>query len=86
MPLYFSAHTTACLIKQAIRELIKELMKPSEVKIRHWLASQIASRLLVELEATDQTTIEKFFASRFVNVEWIMRIDLEGREGDVVEC
>jgi hypothetical protein len=85
MPLYFSAHTTACLTKQALRELMKELMKPSEVKIRRCVASQIAGRLLVELEAPDQTTLEKFFASRSVNIEWVMRIDLDGREGDVAE-
>ncbi len=85
MPLYFSAHTTACLTKQAIRELMKELMKSSEVKIRRCVASQIAGRLLLELEAPDQATVEKFFASRFVNIEWVMRIDLDGREGEVAE-
>jgi hypothetical protein len=34
MPLYFFAHTTACLTEQAIRELMRELMKPSEAKTR----------------------------------------------------
>jgi len=85
MPLYFSAHTTACLTKQALRELMKELMKPSQVKIRRCVASQIAGRLLAELEAPDQSAVEKYFASRFVNIEWVMRIDLDGREGDVME-
>jgi hypothetical protein len=85
MPLYFSAHTTACLTKQAIRDLMKELMKPSEVRIGRCVAGQIAARLLVELEAPDQATVEKFFASRFVNIDWVMRIDLEGREGEVNE-
>jgi len=85
MPLYFSAHTTACLTKQAMRELMKDLMKPSEVKIRRCVASQIAGRLLVELEAPDQLAVEKFFANRYVNIEWVMRIDLDGREGEVGE-
>ena len=85
MPLYFSAHTTACLTKQALRELMKELMKPSEVNIRRCVASQIAGRLLVEMEAPDQTTLERFFAGRYVNIEWVMRVDLDGREGSVSE-
>ncbi len=85
MPLYFSAHTTACLTKQALKDLMQELMKASEVTVHRCVVSQIAGRLLVELEAPDQTTLEKFFKSRYVNVEWAMRIDLDAREGKVEE-
>ncbi len=85
MPLYFSAHTTACLTKQALRELMKELRAASEVKVRRSVASQIGGRMLVEVEAPDQATLEKWFEARRINVEWIMRIDLDGKDGGIVE-
>jgi hypothetical protein len=85
MPLYFSAHTTACLTKQALRELMKGLLEAAGVNIRRSVASQIGGRMLVEAEAPDQKTLEKFFESRNINCEWVMRIDLDARNGEVSE-
>ncbi len=85
MPLYFSAHTTACLTKQALKELMLNLVNTSEVKVRRCLASQIGGRLLTEIEAPDQLTLEKFFESRLIKYEWIMRIDLDVQAGALTE-
>lgn len=85
MPLYFSSHTTACLTKQAIRALMQELLNSKQVSIRRCLASQIGGRMLVEAEAPDQKTLEKFFAERNINCEWVMRIDLDAHDGTVTE-
>jgi hypothetical protein len=85
MRLYFAAHTTACLTKQGLKELIQTLLTASEVRVIRCVASQIGGRLLTEAEAADQRTLEKFFASRRVNCEWIMPIDLVTRDGKVHE-
>jgi hypothetical protein len=85
MPLYFAAYTTACLTKQALRELMQTLMKGQEVRVRRCLSSQIHGRMLTEVEAQDQPTVEKFFQSQYVNCEWIMRIDLGAKDGAVKE-
>ena len=85
MPLYFSAHTTACLTKQALRELMKGLLAATGVNVRRSVASQIGGRMLVEAEAPDQKTLETFFAARNINCEWVMRIDLDARDGEVSE-
>jgi len=85
MPLYFSAHTTACLTKQALRQLMRELAAAKDVGIRRSVASQLGGRMLIEAEAPDQVTLERFFESHRVNWEWIMRIDLEVEEGKVME-
>ena len=85
MPLYFAAHTTACLTKQGLRELMLTLLNGHEVKVRRCLASQIGGRMLTEIEAPDQPTLEKFFQSHSVNCEWIMRIDLDAKDGAVTE-
>ncbi len=85
MPLYFSAHTTACLTKQALRELMKELLSATDVKVSRCVASQLGGRMLTEIEAPDQPTLERWFDARRINCEWTMRIDLDGKEGSVTE-
>ena len=85
MPLYFSSYTTACLTKQALKQLTLQLLSCAEVKVHRCVASQIGGRMLIECDASDQATLEKFLASRHITSEWIMRIDLDGRAGMVTE-
>jgi hypothetical protein len=85
MPLYFSAHTTACLTKQALRELMKNLLAATDLKILHCVSSQLGGRMLTEVEAPDQPTVEKWFAAHHINCEWTMRIDLDARASSVTE-
>ena len=85
MPLYFSCHTTACLTKQALKKLMLEMMKDSEVKLCRVVSGQIAGRMLTEVEASDQLTLEKWFASRNINIEWTIRVELDASGGKVKE-
>jgi len=79
MPLYFSAHTTACLTKQALGVLMEQLLASTEVKVRRCVASQLGGRMITEVEAPDRATLEKWFEAHYVNCEWIMPIDLDAR-------
>ena len=83
MPLYFSAHVTACLTKQALRELMLQALAAGEVKVRRAVAGQLGGRMLLEIEAPDQGTIERWIAANRLNAEWVMRIDLDGEPGSV---
>ncbi len=85
MPLYFSSHTTACLTKQALKQLMLDMMGDSKVKLRRTVSGQIAGRMLTEVEAPDQPTLEKWFARRNINIEWMMRVDLDASDGEVKE-
>ena len=85
MPVYFSAHTTACLTKQALRELMMGLLSAHDVKVRRCVASQLAGRMITEVEAPDQASLEKFFEARFVNCQWVMRVDLDAHDDSVIE-
>ena len=85
MPVYFSAHTTACLTKQALRGLMAALLSAQEITIRRCVASQIGGRMLTEAEAPDQNSLETWFRANHINCEWVMRIDLDGRGGQVTE-
>ena len=85
MPLYFSSHVTACLTKQALRELMSQVFVAREVKVHRAVASQLGGRMLLEIEAPDQRTIEKWIEANRLNAEWVMRIDLDGEPGGVQE-
>ena len=85
MALYFSSHITACLTKQALKALMQDLMKAREVKIRRCISSQLGGRMLTEVEAPDLPTLEKFLQAHNMNCEWIMRIDLDAKDGTVTE-
>ena len=85
MALYLSAHTTACLTKQALRQLMRDMLAATDMKVRRVLASQIGGRMVTEVEAPDQPSLEKWFAARRINCEWVMRIDLDATEGGVLE-
>ncbi len=65
---------------------MQQLLAAKEVTLRRCVASQIGGRIVIEAEAADQTTREKFSAGHYVNIEWLMRIDLDAAGGNVTEC
>jgi len=85
MPLYFSAHTTACLTKQALRGLMEQLLASTDLKVHRCVSSQLGGRMIVEVEAPDRAALEKWFEAGYINCEWIMPIDLDAKEGRVTE-
>jgi len=68
-----------------LRQLITEVFRAREVKVRRAVASQLGGRMLLEVESSDQPTLEKWIAANRLNAEWVMRIDLEGDENAVRE-
>ena len=85
MALYFSAHTTACLTKQALRALMEQLLASTDLKVHRLVASQLGGRMIIEAEAPDRSTLEKWFDAHRLNCEWIMPIDLDARDGSVTQ-
>jgi hypothetical protein len=85
MPLYFSSHVTACLTKQALRQLMQQAFQAPEVQVRRAFSSQHGGRMLLEIDAPDQRTVEQWIAANRLNSEWVMRIDLEGSPEEIRE-
>ena len=78
MALYLSSHITACLTKQAVRELMSRVFRVPEVTVRRAIAGQLAGRMVLEIEARDQATVERWIEANRLNAEWVMRVDQEG--------
>lgn len=85
MPLYFASHITACLTKQALRELMSQAFSARDVTVCRAVAGQLGGRMLLEIEAPDQGTVERWIQANRLNAEWVMRIDLDGEPGKVRE-
>lgn len=85
MPLYFSAHTTACLSKQAMRALMERLLASTDLRVRRLVASQIGGRMIIEAESPDRPTLEKWLEAHRLTSEWVMPIDLDARDGTVTQ-
>jgi hypothetical protein len=85
MALYFSAHTIACLTKQSLRALMKDLMASTDLEVHRCVAGQLGGRMITEIEAPDQSTLERWLEKHRLNWEWIMRVDLDGKDGNVQE-
>ncbi len=41
--------------------------------------------MLTEIEAPDQDTLKEWFGKRNVNIDWMMRINLDAKDGKVEE-
>lgn len=85
MALYFSSHVTACLTKPGLRKLMVLAFGAREVTVRRAVASQLGGRMLLEIDAPDQGTVERWIKANRLNAEWVMRIDLDGEPGSVQE-
>jgi len=85
MPLYFSSHITACLTKQALRDLMSQAFAAREVTVRRAVAGQLGGRMLLEIDAPDLVTIENWIDAKRLNAEWVMRIDLDGDPANIQE-
>lgn len=64
---------------------MNDVFQAREVKVRRAAASQLGGRMLLEVEAIDLATLEKWIAANRLNAEWVMRIDLEGDGNSVRE-
>lgn len=89
MPLFLSCHITTCMTRQDVDKLIKRFMRESDDTVRSLrvLCDTIAGRMLCEWKATDQETLVTWLNKRNVRIrgndEWIIRVQMEGINGEL---
>lgn len=81
MPRYISLHTLACLTRQGAEQLAARLAAAECVRARRVQVNMIEGKMLVEFEAADRETLEKWFRAEGFHYDWVMRIEFEARGG-----
>jgi hypothetical protein len=69
-------HIIACMTRQALNQLIATMQAAPELRFIRASASQMAGRLLCEVDAPDQDTLLRFLDKHHVAYEWIIRAEL----------
>ncbi len=84
MPRYISLHTLACLTRQGAEELTARLTTATQVTARRVLANMVEGKMLVEFEASDRETLERWFAAEGFHYDWVLRVEFELERGHLV--
>jgi hypothetical protein len=77
MPRYISQHTIACITRQYLEALIKELKRDETVKCIRFVSDSLEGKLLCEFEAPDRETVERFLSVHNMHPQWLMRVEQE---------
>ena len=81
MARYMSMHTLACLTRQGAEELAKRLTAAQGLAVRRVAVNMTEGKMVVEYEAPDRKAIEDWFAREKFHYDWLLRLELEWREG-----
>ena len=81
MARYISQHTLACLTRQGAEELARRLHTAQGVRAERVLVNMVEGKMLVEFEAADRDTLEAWLKKEGFHYDWVLRIELESREG-----
>lgn len=81
MARYLSLHSLACLTRQGAEELLARLATATPFRLRRVQVSLTDGKMLVEYDAADRKDIEAWFAKERFHSEWLLRVDLESRQG-----
>jgi hypothetical protein len=87
MARYISQHTLACLTRQGAQQLSQKLHGAEEVRARRVLVNMQEGKMLVEFEAPDRETLEKWLAREKFHFDWLLRLELESSgDGALQAC
>jgi len=81
MPRYISLHTLACLTRQGAEQLTARLAAADRVTMRRAQVNMIEGKMLVEFDAADRETLEKWFRDERFHYDWVLRVEFEAQEG-----
>jgi hypothetical protein len=81
MPHYISLHSLACLTRQGAQQLLERFQKAPGIAVQRTLVNMQEGKMLVEWEAPERETLERWLAAEKVHFDWLLRVEYEAREG-----
>jgi hypothetical protein len=85
MARYISQHTLACLTRQGAQQLSQKLHGGQDVRARRVLVNMQEGKMLVEFEAPNRETLEKWLAKEKFHFDWLLRLELESTGDGVLQ-
>ncbi len=83
MARYLSQHTLACLTRQGAAALIRKAQAATTVVARRAMVNMQEGKMLIEFDAADRETLEKWLALEKFYFDWVLRIEYETVEGEL---
>ena len=84
MARYISLHALGCLPKVVFASLCRRLFS-AEPPARRIVAGQIGEKMMVEFDAADATSAMAWLATHKLTPQWLLRLDYESTDGNVVD-
>jgi hypothetical protein len=84
MARFISLHTLACLTRQGAEELTARIRRGIPVRSRRVMANLYEGKMLIEWEAENRESAEKWLGEQKIHFDWLIKIELES-EGDILK-
>jgi hypothetical protein len=77
MACYVTMHTLACLTRQGAEALAQKLTAAASVKARRIRFNMQEGKMLVEFDAPDRETLERWLNMQGFHFDWLVRLEFE---------
>ncbi len=81
MARYLTFHTLACLTRQGAAQLLERFRQAPGMRLRSAHVNLQDGKMLVEWEAPDRESLERWLDAEKMHRDWLLRVEYEAREG-----
>lgn len=81
MPRYLSLHSLACLTRQGAEQLAARVKASQVFSAQRVLVNMTEGKMMVEYQAADRETIERWLAQEKFHHDWLLRLEWEFKDG-----
>jgi hypothetical protein len=85
MPLYISQHTLACLTRQGAELLMRRMQAGHPAKAERVVVNMLEGKMFAEFRADSREVLEAWLKAEGMHFDWLVRIEWESREGQLVQ-
>jgi hypothetical protein len=85
MPLYLTQHTLACLTRQGAEALMRRMQAGQEAKAERVMVNMLEGKMFAEFRADSREALEAWLKTQGMHFDWLVRIEWESREGQLIQ-
>jgi len=85
MPRYLTQHTLACLTRQGAEVLAQRMQAGGAVRATRVLVNMLEGKMFAEFHADSRESLEAWLKTEGMHFDWLVRIEWESREGQLIQ-